>query len=196
MKLRTTVILAVLVLLPAGYMAGKAIFTQFIGTEGPGGAPDFTAITINCPGGEPTGVLFPSPCTDGSRVQIRGAKFYYAAQTGDQRVNGLEEVTMNGNFDGWRADLSGPGSGRMWGTIHLTVMTGTPPNWTPTGDTWDGTWTGVRTVTASTAESINHAVAYGSGPRLEGLQADWHVTLDPGASVGEISGRILDPGKN
>ena len=197
MKLWMTVVLAVLVLLTAGYMAGKAVFTEFQGTEGPGGPPDFTATTINCPGGKPTGVLFPQPCTDGSRVHIRGAKFYYAAQTGDPRVTGLEEVTMNGNFDGWRADLLGPGSGQMWGTIHFTVgvFAGTPPTFTPTGGTWDGTWTGTRTVTGNTAESVIHAVAHGSGGKVEGLQADWHVILDPGAGVGVMNGRILDQGK-
>ena len=186
MKLRMTVILAVLALLPAGYTLGQAILTEFTGTEGPGGFPNFATTTVNCPGGQPTGLWppFGSPCTDGSRVHIRGAKFYYIVGSTDPRFAGLEEVTMNGNFEGWRSDLFGPGSGQMWGTLVLRVTA---------DEVWEGTWTGTRTVTGNVAVSSIQAVAHGSGGRLEGLTANWQVTLDPGASVGVCQGRILAP---
>ena len=184
MKLRMTVILAVLALLPAGYTLGQAIFTEFTGTEMGGGPPNFATTTVNCPGGQPTGAVFPSPCTDGSRVHFRGAKFYYIVQTTDPRLAGLEEVTMNGNFESWRADLFGPGSGQMWGTLVLRVTA---------DEVWEGTWTGTRTVTGNVAVSSIHAVAHGSGGRVEGLTANWQVTLDPGANVGVCQGRILAP---
>ena len=189
MRLRITVILFAVALALAGYTLGQAVFTEFTGTEAAGGYPDFSTTIIKCPGGEPTGAVFPSPCTPAeSRVHIRGAVFPYILVTDDPRLTGAEEVTMNGNFDGWKGEI-GPGSGEMWGTLRIVVMEGTP-----TEGIWEGVWTGTRTVNAdNTVQSVIHAVAHGTEGSVEGLQANWNVTLDPVSNVGVCQGRILAP---
>lgn len=121
---------------------------------------------------------------------MRRAVFFYLAQTTDARTTGIEEITMNGNFDGWRPDLMGPGSGQMWGTLVFKVADATGK---PTGEVWEGTWTGTRTVTGDVAQSVIKAVAHGTGGTIEGLKANWEVTLDPTSGVGVIEGRILAP---
>lgn len=197
MKSRMTVILLMFALLPAGYTLVRAIFTEFTGTEIAAGPPiDFGM--VNCPGGQPTGLWptkpgeFPTgpPCTPGSRVHVRGMKLSYYVQTTDPRIAGAQEIVLNGNFDGWRDATGDPGSGHMWGTIRLELQ----DNGVKTGEVWEGTVNGTRTVTANAVESTFHDVAHGSGGELEGLQADWQVTLNPISGVGECKGRILDPG--
>lgn len=182
-----TVILCVLALLPAGYTLGQAIFTEFSGTEAPGGFPNFDTTTINCPGGQPTGLFpFGPPCTPGSRVHIRGAKFPYIVQTTDSRFTGVEEVVMNGNFEGWRDNCWDPGSGQMWGTMRLV---------NPEGGVWEETWTGTRTVgEGCNVQSMIRAVAHGSGIGVEGLKAEYDAILDPSTGLGVVNGRILAPG--
>ncbi len=195
MKRGLIVSLFAIILLAAGLMLGQAVFTEFTGTEAGGGYPDFSATRVNCPGGQQTGLWPPvgQPCTPGSRVHIRGAKFPYIMASTDSRVYGVEEVVMNGNFDGWRTDLMAPGSGQMWGTLTFKVMNGTPQGWTPTGEVWEGSWTGTRKVGENGVQSTIDAVAHGSGGRIEGLQAKWHVILDPTANVGTCQGQILAP---
>ena len=197
MKSRTMAILLALALLPASYMLGRVIFTEFTGTEMAAGPPsDFG--TVSCPGGQPTGLWptkpgeFPMgpPCTPGSRVHIRGMKLSYYVQSADPRITGAQDLVINGNFDGWRAATVGGGSGHMWGTIRLELQNGG----VKTGEVWEGTVNGTRTVSGDTVQSTFHDVAHGSGGRLEGLQADWHVTLNPISGLGECQGRILDPG--
>ncbi len=184
----------VVIMLCSTLMFGQATFTSFNGTEIGLGPP--TGGTISCPNGQPTGVVFPSPCTPPeSRVHIRGAKSPYIVQTNDTRFQGSEEVTTNGNFDSWRPDLFGPGSGQMWGTANIQVMAGDPPDWTPTGETWELVWTGTRTVSGNNVRSVIRVVAHGSGGRIEGLQAKYTVTLDPVANVGVVQGRILTPSR-
>jgi hypothetical protein len=196
MRLRLTVFVLV-VFLAAGYMLGKAIFTEFTGTEMAAGPPsDFG--TVSCPGGQPTGLWptqpgqFPMgpPCTPGSRVHIRGMKLSYIVQTTDERLAGAQDIMINANFDGWRPATGDPGSGHMWGTIRLELV----KNGAKTGEVWEGTTNGTREVTDDVVRSFFHDVAHGSGGRLEGLQADWHVTLNPVSGVGECQGRILNPG--
>jgi hypothetical protein len=195
MKSRIIVILLAVTMPLACYALGQAIFTEFTGIEiGTGPPLNPTEAKFNCPGGELTGELFPAPCTPGSRVHIRGLKFPYFVLTNDPRLYGYEEVTMDGNFDGWVPDLMGPGSGHMWGTIRIEVMAGSPQSWTPTGEIWEGTWTGTRTVTDGVAQSIIQAVAHGTGGSIEGLQAKWNVVLNPTTGEGQCEGRILAPG--
>jgi hypothetical protein len=119
-------------------------------------------------------------------------KSLYIVLTDDPRLWGLQEVVVNGNFDGWRT--TDPGSGNMWGTLRFQVMNGTPPGWTPTGEVWEGTFTGARTITGDEVVSSFQDVAHGSGGKVEGLQAKWHVTLNPVTGAGECAGRILAPG--
>ena len=58
----------------------------------------------------------------------------------------------------------------MWGTLVLRVTA---------DEVWEGTLKGTRTVTEDGVVSSFHDVAHGSGGRMAGLQANWHVTLNP-----------------
>ncbi|MBZ5621204.1 MAG: hypothetical protein LAQ69_21120 [Acidobacteriia bacterium] len=196
-----TLVLLVLALLPAGYVIGQAIFWPFEATEEGYGPPDMSAATFNCPGGQPdptwsTG----SPCTPGSRVHIRGAKFPYFVTATDARITGVAYVTMNGNFDGWIPQLMSPGSGQMWGALQLVVgVKNQDGTFTATGGVWEGSWTGTRTVTRTNdgkyvVQSSISNVAFGTVGRITGLKAMWDTTLDPQSGLGVDRGRILDPG--
>ncbi len=189
MKLRMTLILLVVAMLPAGYMLGQAIFTPFTATIAMIGPPiDFG--TVSCPGGQLTG-LYPMgpPCTPGSRVNFRGVKFPWYLLSTDDRMTGFLEVTMNGNTDGWRIDLMSPGSGPLWGTHRLEVAV----NGIKTGEVWEGTWTGNRTVRETGYRTTSHNVLHGSGGRIEGLKAELDAIDDPEAGVDSASGWILAP---
>ena len=195
MKSRMIVILIVVTMPLACYALGQAIFTEFTGIQIATGPPlNPGEAKFSCPGGEPTGVLFPAPCTPaGSRVHIRGLNFPYFVQTSDPRFTGYEEATTNCNFDGWVYAM-GPLSGQMWGTVRLEVMKQeSSGSWTPTGEVWEGTWTGTRSVTDGVAQSVSKFVAHGTGGRIEGLQARWTVVLSPTGEE-QCEGRILVPG--
>ncbi len=195
MKSRIIVILLAVTMPLACYALGQAKFTAFHGIQGPAGLPNMDGAKFDCPGGELIGDLFTptGPCTPGSRVHIRGVNFPYLVLTDDSRMTGLEEATTNCNFDGW-VDGVGPGSGQMWGTIRLEVMEGSFPDWTPTGEVWEGTWTGSRTVTEGVTQSVSEFVAHGTGGSIEGLQAKWTVVLNPTTGEEKCEGRILAPG--
>jgi len=190
MKLRTTLILLAVVLLPAGYMLGQAIFTPFTGTIAALGPPTDLGRFI-CPGGEPTG-LYPMgpPCTPGSRFHFRGVKFPWYLQSTDDRVTGFMELTLNANTEGWRADLMGPGSGQLWGTARLEVV-GTDGN--RTGEVWEGTLTGTRTVRETGYRTTSRCVLHGRAGRIEGLVAELDTINDPEAGLDTAWGRILAP---
>jgi len=189
MKLRITLILLVVAMLPAGYMLGQAIFTPFTATIALLGPPTDTG-TFSCPGGQPTG-LYPvgPPCTPGSRFHFRGVKFPWYLASSDDRMTGFLEITMNGNTDGWRTDLNGPGSGQLWGTHRLEVAA----NGNKTGEVWEGTWTGNRTVRETGYRTTSHNVLHGSGGRIEGLKVEFDTIDDPEAGLDSASGWILAP---
>ena len=190
MRLRITVILVGVALLTAGYtLAKSSIFVEFSGNDTfltvlPGG-------TISCPGGEPD-PNFPatslSPCTPGSRVHTRDGKFLYHLDASDPRMIGSMELTANGNFDGWREDLFGPGSGQMWGTMRVAVEVAG----VPTGDVWEGIWTGTRTVSETGVVITTHNVLFGTEGSIEGLKAEFSGTADPNVG-GSFQGWILAP---
>jgi hypothetical protein len=113
----------------------------------------------------------------------------YIVQTDDPRLRGVQEVVVNGNFDGWRT--IDPGSGVMWGTLRFVVK---DASGTATGEVWEGTLTGTRTVSEDGVVSSFQDVAHGSGGRVEGLQAKWNVTLNPLTGEAVCRGRILAPG--
>lgn len=187
MKFRIAMVLLAVCLLPASYILGKSsILTEFTGND-----TFLTMIdpgTVACPGGQPdptwsTG----SPCTPAkSRVHSRNGKFQYHFESSDPRMTGLMELTSaNGNYEGWRPDLMGPGSGQMWGTMRLTVQ-GHPE------EVWEGTWTGTRTVTGNEVVITTHNVLFGTGGRIQGMKAQFTGTADP-AVGGEYKGWILAP---
>ncbi len=151
---------------------GQAVFTEYTGTYKPVGV--VSPGTVECPGGQPTG-LWPSgpPCSPGSRVRIRGFVRQWDHQSTDPRVTGQLFVVINANFDGW------PGSGPMWGTGRLEVTQ---------GGVWEGSWTGERTVTGESVNSVTH----GSGGNIEGLLNEAHASRSP--SPWYVTGRILQPG--
>lgn len=208
MKLRMSVILLAVSLLTAGNILGDSFPTVKLFT----GNDTFLAMTdpgtFSCPGGQPTNSppvvsAFSgpwSPCLPmpGSRVHNRNGKFQYRLQATDERMAGLLELTSaNGNYDGWRSDLlpapGAPGSGSMWGTIRLTVMKGTDPaTWTPTGQVWDGIWSGTRTVTEQGAVITTHNVLFGSEGSVLGAKSEFRGTADPFAG-GSYVGWILVP---
>ncbi|MCX6626114.1 MAG: hypothetical protein NTW28_00595 [Candidatus Solibacter sp.] len=120
-------------------------------------------------------------------------KLLYHVQATDSRFTGEQVVVVNGDFEGWRE--VDPASGVMWGTLRLEV-TGKglgPIQGIKTGEVWEGAFTGTRMITAGVVRSSFHDVAYGSGGRVEGMHADWHVSLNPVTGVGECQGRILAP---
>ncbi len=189
MKLRIMLVLLVVASLPPAYMLGQAIFTPFTATITPLGPPTDIG-TFSCPGGEPTGLYpFGPPCTPGSRFHFRGVKFLWYLQSTDDRITGFLELTMNGNTDGWRQDLTGPGSGQIWGTHRLGVVA----NGIRTGEVWEGTWTGTRTVRETGCRTTSHNVLHGSGGRIEGLTAEFDTIDDPEAGLDTAWGRILAP---
>ncbi len=171
-------------------MLGQAIFTPFTGTIAVLGPPTDLG-TFSCPGGELTG-LYPMgpPCTPGSRFHFRGVKWPWKLESTDDRITGFIELTMNGNLDGWRDDLMAPGSGLMWGTMRLEVV---DADRNRTGEVWEGTWTGTRTVRETGYRTTSHDVLHGSGGRIEGLMAEFDTIDDPEAGVDTAWGRILAP---
>ncbi len=192
MKSRIIVILLAVTMPLACYALEKANFTVFHGIQGYAGPPNIDEAKFDCPGGELIGDLSTptGPCTPGSRVHIRGVDFLYFVLTDDPRMTGLEEATTNCNFDGWVEGV-GPGSGQMWGTIRLEVI---GSSGAPTGEVWEGTWTGTRTVTDGVMQSVSKFVAHGTGGDIEGLQAKWTVVLNPTTGEEECEGGILAPG--
>lgn len=165
----------------SGIAMGQAVVTEFTATEidlglvNPG--------TVQCPGGEPTG-LWPTgpPCSPGSRVHVRGAVFRYIVNASDPRVSGDRFVVVNGNFDGWT--IFGPGSGPMWGTQRLEVAG---------GGVWEGTWTGKRNVTVNNFQVSIRGEAHGTGGSIEGLKLDSQVAFSL-VSPPLGRGRIIQPG--
>ncbi len=191
MKLRRMwILLAIALLLPAAYLLGQAIFTPFTATITTIGPPTDLG-TFSCPGGQLTG-LYPMgpPCTPPeSRFHFRGVKCPWYLQSSDDRITGLIELTMNGNTDGWRPDLMGPGSGQLWGTLRIEVVAGG----VKTGEVWEGSWTGTRTVRETGYRTTSHDVVHGSGGRIEGLSAEIDTIDDPAAGLDTAWGRILAP---
>jgi len=101
--------------------------------------------TLTCPGGYPLPPPDPppvssdflySPCSEGSRVHIRGYTICTRFDAimddpGDlDLVSGWATIMINANFD---ADGNGP----AWGTISIAPDI-------PQGGTWDGRWEGIR----------------------------------------------------
>ncbi len=185
MKVKTALVLLAVVLLTAGNILAKSeIFTKFDGNDTV--LAVFAPGTIRCPGGEPISgwIGLGSPCTPGSRVHQRDGKFLYRFETSDDRLTGLMELTSaNGNYDGWRVDLFGPGSGQMWGTMRVEVEG---------KGVWEGTWTGTRTVTENAVVITTHNVLFGTEGSVEGLKAEFNGTADP-MTGGEYHGWILAP---
>ncbi len=193
MKVKTALVLLAVVLLTAGNILAKSeIFTMFDGND------TFLAVfapgTISCPGGEPIPgwIGLGSPCTPGSRVHQRDGEFLYGFKTSDPRLTGTMLLTSaNGNYDGWIPDISGPGSGQMWGTMRVEVKVDGKDG------VWEGTWTGTRTVTRTETGAyqvviITHNVLFGTEGSIEGLKAEFNGTADPMVG-GEYHGWILAP---
>ncbi len=188
MSSRRMLALFTVALMSTGLISGQTTFTEFEGKE-------ILAIpypvewgSLNCPGGQPLGT-WPSipPCTPGSAVHIRGMKWLYTLETNDSRLTGDETVIVNGNWDGWTP--LGPGSGPMWGTLRIEVKNGGNKS----GEVWEGTWTGVRSVTEDGAHSSIEVIAHGCHGRVDGLIAKWDLTYDPVLGAGLCKGRILAP---
>ncbi len=185
MKLRSGLLLVGVILLSAGLMSGQAIFTPFTGQQVTNTV--FVKLpTITCPSGEPAGPYPPyPPCSPGSRVNVRDLVFSFNVQSTDPRFTGKFVNVFNGNTDGWTlGPPAGPGSGPIWGTLRLEVS----PD-----EVWEGIWTGKRKVTATGAISTIHAIAHGTGGRIEGLQAEFDI-LALHTSPQQYTGRILEPG--
>lgn len=189
MKSRRMLVWITVAVMSTGLMSGQATFTEFEGKEVLAVPTPIDFGTLKCVGGEPLGT-WPSmpPCTPGSAVHIRGIKWLYTLETNDPRLRGDEIVVGNGNWDGWTP--FGPGSGPMWGTLRIEVKDGE----TKTGEVWEGTWTGIRTVTDDGARSSIQVVAHGSQGRVEGLIAKWDITYDPVVGAGLCKGWIIEAG--
>lgn len=186
MKPRFLAILCGVGLLPVGFAFSKAVFTEFTGRETLAAA--LAAGTVSCPGGQPTG-QWPQgpPCSPGSRFHVRGLTFLYQEFATDPRMTGDSTVVANANWDGFTN--IGPGSGPMWGTIRLEVKKGG----VKTGDVWEGTWEGIRTVGEDGAYSDIHVVMHGSEGTVLGLTSKWDLTYTPASPLGYFSGRLISP---
>ena len=180
MKHLSKIILLAIVFTAVTVMA-HGMFKLFTGTEILSGPPG--GGTVSCPDGEPTGQFpFGPPCTQG-RVQVRNVVFPYVLQASDSRMEGNETVLVNANWDGWTQ--FGPGSGPMWGTVAVQGLAGT----------WEGVWTGQRTVKSTGAYSQIQVIAFGTKGGVDGMKANWEVMYTPASPNGKVSGRIIHCGK-
>jgi hypothetical protein len=188
--------LMAIVLLSAGLVSGQAIFTEFSGTAPAGVIQNYG--TILCPGGKEAGPFPPNPpCTPGSRVHVRGLVVQHdTTKATDPRVAGTMVVVFNANTDGWTKNA--PGSGSLWGTARLEVgvwreIEGGGKTFVPTGEVWEGTWTGKRKVTSDLALSTLNFVMNGSGGRIQGLESRWEIT-SPHTGQSTFAGHIIELG--
>lgn len=180
MKHLSKIILLGIVLTAVMVMA-HSTFKVFTGTETLSGAP--SGGTVVCPDGELTGQFpFGPPCTQG-RVQVRNVVFPYVLQASDSRMEGNETVIVNANWDGWTQ--FGPGSGPMWGTVAVQSLAGT----------WEGAWTGERTVKTNGAHSHIQVIAFGTQGSVDGLKVNWEIVYTPDSPNGKVSGRIIESGR-
>jgi hypothetical protein len=187
--LQTGVVLLVIALSLTCSLSRQAIFT------------DFTARTVSpikyldwgkflCPGGKPAGPWPPKPpCSEGSRVNVRGMVYQHNIVSTDARMSGKMEFVFNADTDGF--SKLGPGSGPLWGTAHMEVMKGTYPDWTSTGEVWKGNWTGNRNVSAVVAISKVKVVLHGNSGRIEGLKSEMNLYTNHN-SPEIIDGRIFE----
>ncbi len=172
LKSNIPVTCTLLVLCGGGVFAlAQAVFTEYTGSYKNLGiiAPG----VVECPGGEPTGLWpYGLPCSQGSRFRVRGLVRKWYVQSTDSRVTGQFFTVVNGNFDGW------PGSGPMWGTAKSEMAD---------GGVWEGNWTGQKTATGETVNSVMH----GSGGNIEGLVKEEDASSTGG--LWTVAGRILQP---
>jgi len=154
---------AVLLISTVGRATAAAIKTSFTGTE--------VYVSDVAPGE----IFF----SDGN-MHIRGIVQSFAVSVSDPRVNGVDTVTINGNFK-----LVPPPTaftGPMWGTFQISNQDGY----------WEGTWTGERADNGFSYISVR-GEGYGE---YEGMKIFIDVErLSPDPAQPEIlNGYILEPG--
>jgi hypothetical protein len=187
MNARFGLLLLVIVLLAASFALSQTAFTGISGS-GVSKSEFLDWGNYNCPGGKTAGPWPPTPpCTEGSRVQVRKMVYQFNIKASDDRLTGKFVNVFNANTDGWTK--FGLGSGPLWGACRLFVV---GPDG-PTGEIWDGNWTGKRQVTEGGALSLVRAELHGSGGRIQGLRTKLNITV-PHTTLLTFTGRILAPG--
>ena len=187
-------VLALLLLPATGELRAQKNSTFFEGVMFASG-PSFLVDcgSFSCPGGQPTaGCYGPppnslTPCSEGSNFHQRDREHLYVISTDDPRVTGTISLLVNWNWRYMEArEQPFPQfvyTGPMWGTFTINVA---DENGNPTGDVWEGTftgdWDGLEGL--GTFDMVGH----GNGGSIDGLK----IKFDFSGPVwgGDINGRI------